>query len=86
MFNFRGWLPFEISRNSKIRELGEQKRIDQNKLESDNTPGGDDFFAEADEFISGYQYVIITKEKETADKTEDPLEANIVYNQLIQIQ
>lgn len=76
-YNSRGWSPFQSTRNPDIYMLEKPIREELNKGDS-LLKSKKEFYNESSEYISMYQYCIISKE-------EEELQYNIVYDQLLNV-
>ncbi len=76
-YNYRGWSPFQATRNPEIYKLEKPIRQELNKGDS-LLKSQKEFYMESSEYISKYQYCIITNEK-------DDIKYNIVYDQLLNV-
>ena len=76
-YNARGWLPFEQSRNQEIQILEKPFR---DKINQGDSLGKDKkiFFEESSEYVTKYQYLIVTHE-------EEKISDNIIYDQLLTV-
>ena len=72
LYNIRGWNPFQATRDTKIQDI--EKPI-RKLINAGNSmcKTQKEFFEESEEYVSTYQYCIITAEEEV-------IEDNIVYD------